>query len=293
MQNFTEIPSNEKMKDSRSSINDNFTSVQSNFSGTSFPTVGIEVGQSCYRTDLGQRYELKGINPDVWVISFDADKSYVTQEYVDEQLLLKANLAGDVFTGNVEVPTQLKGSSSKRIANMEALQVGLADKLDIVTAQENYALKNEVPHTKVDNAVLADKATKWEAARSLNITGAVTGGGVIDGTEDITINLVGSQATVGDLATIAPVQNSREIYTSALSNPDAIDSSNSPPTLTNTQWLVTKYFLNTVPTIAEGSFSLISLLQNIAKNSHHHDVRREYSVGQCNCNCDCTCSDPS
>ena len=293
MQNFTEIPSSEKMKESRSRINNNFTSVQSNFSGTSFPTVGIEVGQSCYRTDLGQRYELASVNPDVWVISFDADKSYVTQEYVDEQLLLKANLAGDVFTGNVEVLTQAKGSSSKKIANMEALQAGLDDKLDIVTAQENYALKNEVPHTKVDNAVLSDKAVVWETPRSITIDGSIAGSVTgVDGSGDITIHVTGDQSTVGDLATLASNQPIRSIRAGGIANLDWVDTSNALPTIPSGSSLCTTYFFETGSPIGEGSYSLISLLQSLAKNSHKHTVRREYSIGNCDCDC-CNVGDGS
>ena len=74
MQNLTEIPSSEKLVDSRARINNNFISVQSNFSGTTFPTVSIEVGQTCFRTDLAQKFELKSVNPNVWILIADLNK---------------------------------------------------------------------------------------------------------------------------------------------------------------------------------------------------------------------------
>lgn len=290
MQNLTEIPSSEKLKDSRDRLNQNFKSVQSNFSGTSFPTIGLEVGQSCYRTDLGQKYELKSLNPNIWVLSFDSNYNYTNQEYVDENLLLKANLAGAVFTGNVEVNTPVKGTSSKKVANMEALYVGLADKLDISTAQENYCLINDVPSIKVDNAFHADNASTADAFSTpvtISLTGDVTGSVEMSGSNDVAI----SSTLNFDVAssTFSGSEQSEHDFDTGHPTADGLyDSSNSYPVDVGAREIVgTKYWFETDGAVNEGSYTLKTLLQLLATNAHKHTFRREYYVYDCNCNCDC------
>jgi len=66
MQKFRQIRGQDRVKDSRMVINDNFESVASNFSGTSFPTTGLFVGMICYRTDVKTKYILRSLTPPVW-----------------------------------------------------------------------------------------------------------------------------------------------------------------------------------------------------------------------------------
>ncbi len=51
MQNYTEIPSSTTLSDSLSQILNNDKTALSLSSGTSFPTVNLQQGMPCFRTD--------------------------------------------------------------------------------------------------------------------------------------------------------------------------------------------------------------------------------------------------
>ena len=65
MQDYKVIPQ-ESIKRSRAVIENNMATIASNFSGTAFPTIGLQVGMKCYRVDLKRTYTLKNINPLKW-----------------------------------------------------------------------------------------------------------------------------------------------------------------------------------------------------------------------------------
>lgn len=65
-QSFPTINATDFISASRQNILDRDAALQSNFSGSSFPTVGVVVGQSCWRTDLQKMYVLETAAPDVW-----------------------------------------------------------------------------------------------------------------------------------------------------------------------------------------------------------------------------------
>lgn len=66
MQKYKPIQGQERVKDSRTTINENFETVLSNSSGDAFPTSGLVLGMKCYRTDLQATYTLKSIEPPQW-----------------------------------------------------------------------------------------------------------------------------------------------------------------------------------------------------------------------------------
>lgn len=66
MQDYKVIPQ-ESIKRSRAVIENNMATIASNFSGTAFPTVGLQVGMKCYRVDLERTYTLKSMSPLKWV----------------------------------------------------------------------------------------------------------------------------------------------------------------------------------------------------------------------------------
>ena len=66
MQNYKVIPQ-DSIKRSRAVIENNMATIASNFSGTAFPTTGLQIGMKCYRVDLGRTYTLKSMNPLKWV----------------------------------------------------------------------------------------------------------------------------------------------------------------------------------------------------------------------------------
>lgn len=65
MQNYKVIPQ-ESIKRSRAVIENNMATIASNFSGTAFPTTGLQIGMKCYRVDLGRTYTLKNTSPLKW-----------------------------------------------------------------------------------------------------------------------------------------------------------------------------------------------------------------------------------
>lgn len=66
MQKFQYVQGQDRIKHSRVTINENFQSVASNFSGDLFPTENLLVGMKCYRTDTGSTYTLKSTDPARW-----------------------------------------------------------------------------------------------------------------------------------------------------------------------------------------------------------------------------------
>ena len=70
MQSFTDIPDNLSLTESRPKLLDNDKTILSNSSGSTFPTVGLIVGMTCYRTDLKKSYRLTDLAPS-WVLEFD------------------------------------------------------------------------------------------------------------------------------------------------------------------------------------------------------------------------------
>lgn len=65
MQDYKVIPQ-ESIKRSRAVIENNMATIASNFSGTAFPTTGLQIGMKCYRVDLERTYTLKSISPLKW-----------------------------------------------------------------------------------------------------------------------------------------------------------------------------------------------------------------------------------
>ena len=65
MQNYKVIPQ-DSIKRSRAVIENNMATIASNFSGTAFPTTGLQIGMKCYRVDLGRTYTLKNTSPLKW-----------------------------------------------------------------------------------------------------------------------------------------------------------------------------------------------------------------------------------
>ena len=66
MQNYKVIPQ-DSIKRSRAVIENNMATIASNFSGTAFPTTGLQIGMKCYRVDLEKTYTLKNLSPIKWV----------------------------------------------------------------------------------------------------------------------------------------------------------------------------------------------------------------------------------
>jgi len=71
MQNYTEIPSTTTLSDSLSQILNNDKTALSLSSGTAFPTVNLQQGMPCFRTDEQKLYVLTLVSPVTWKMVID------------------------------------------------------------------------------------------------------------------------------------------------------------------------------------------------------------------------------
>lgn len=71
MQNYTEIPSTTTLSDSLSQILNNDKTALSLSSGTAFPTVNLQLGMPCFRTDEQKLYILTVVSPVTWKMVID------------------------------------------------------------------------------------------------------------------------------------------------------------------------------------------------------------------------------
>ena len=71
MQNYTEIPSSSTLSDSLSQILNNDKTALSLSSGTAFPTVNLQLGMPCFRTDEQKLYILTVVSPASWKMVID------------------------------------------------------------------------------------------------------------------------------------------------------------------------------------------------------------------------------
>lgn len=73
-QQFNELQGSGLIKNDREKINQNFKAVASDFAGAAFPTNNLEVGMTCYRTDLKKLYRYLGTNNNsspIWQLDTD------------------------------------------------------------------------------------------------------------------------------------------------------------------------------------------------------------------------------
>lgn len=78
-QKFSIIGESEKVSNSYGKINFNDQTILSNSSGDVFPTVNLEVGMFCWRTDRNELYQLTSLDPVIWKIRFGEQ----TYDFVD------------------------------------------------------------------------------------------------------------------------------------------------------------------------------------------------------------------
>ena len=71
MQNYTDIPSTTTLSDSLSQILNNDKTALSLSSGTAFPTVNLQQGMPCFRTDEQKLYILTVVSPVTWKMVID------------------------------------------------------------------------------------------------------------------------------------------------------------------------------------------------------------------------------
>lgn len=93
MQNFREIGAQDYVNASRTTINNNFKTIQSQNAGDAFPTSNLFEGMKCYRTDLKKTYTLKDVELQTWVDDTEAS----TAESAEKLAGLDISSEGHVF----------------------------------------------------------------------------------------------------------------------------------------------------------------------------------------------------
>lgn len=83
MQSLRTIKETETLANSLDPINKNFTSLQSQHSGTAFPQTNLVLGQPCFRTDTLALYILANVENNLWVKVADLTLTFVSKEYTD------------------------------------------------------------------------------------------------------------------------------------------------------------------------------------------------------------------
>ena len=71
MQNYSEIPSSQTLSASLANILNNDKTALSLSSGTAFPTVNLQLGMPCFRTDESKLYILTVLSPATWKLVVD------------------------------------------------------------------------------------------------------------------------------------------------------------------------------------------------------------------------------
>lgn len=219
MQDYNVIPQ-ESIKRSRAIIENNMATIASNFSGTAFPTTGLQIGMKCYRVDLGRTYTLKNTSPLKW--QDDASSGVFTAE---AEIANKA--ISDRFGRRLEASYVLVATRGKP-QGVATLDESGKVPVEQLRMQEDVATRSYVRQqvqTAVDAlpkvAPQADKASKDGNGRdivgtytpkdgagaygtwNINVTGRATSAGTADSAAMATRAASADRAAMADKATIA------------------------------------------------------------------------------------------
>jgi hypothetical protein len=136
MQNYADLAEANTLQASRTIINNNLKTAMSQSSGTAFPTTNLQLGMPCWRSDLNKLYVLRAISPTTWEPMYSAESdgagSGLDADLLDGQQgsyytaiatrlgYTPANLAGDTFTGVVNVDAGNVGGSGTDVFQVRA-----------------------------------------------------------------------------------------------------------------------------------------------------------------------------
>lgn len=213
MQDYNVIPQ-ESIKRSRAVIENNMATIASNFSGTAFPTTGLQIGMKCYRVDLERTYTLKSISPLKWLD--DASSGTFTAE---AEVANKA--ISDRFGRKLE-ETYVLVSTRGKPQGVATLDESGKVSVEQLRVQEDVATKSYV-RQQVQTAVnalpkvapQADKANKDGNGRDIAGTYTPKDGAGAYGTWNINVTGRATSAGTADNAAAATRASSADNATSA------------------------------------------------------------------------------
>ena len=152
MQNYKELNPTDYVKDSRQTINDNFITLMSDFSGTVFPTNNLVAGMKCNRTDRKKVYVLQQ-DLTTWTELFDYNNNKVTVPNATAATAATNDAEGQDIAG-----TYIKGVAQKSGADA-TLEITKGDgtKADLAL----NLTKGSVGLNQVDNTPDAQKRVSY------------------------------------------------------------------------------------------------------------------------------------
>ncbi len=219
MQDYKVIPQ-ESIKRSRAVIENNMATIASNFSGTAFPTIGLQVGMKCYRVDLEKTYTLKNISPLKWeddassgVFAAEADVANkatadrfgrkLEETYVlvstrgKPQGVATLDESGKVPVGQLRMQEDVATRSYVR----QQVQTAV-DALPKVAPQADKANKDGIGRDIAGTYTPKDGAGAY-GTWNINVTGRATSAGAADSAAMATRAASADRAAMADKATMA------------------------------------------------------------------------------------------
>ena len=134
MQTYKPIKANDYMSRSRETMNNNWESVISDFSGQSFPTINLIPFMTCMRTDQKKLYRLQE-DGKTWKLEIDYSSGFpVIDSAVNANVAKKANALTAEHISNItadedgiEITSVKEGTTSKKKINLQPKYAELLD----------------------------------------------------------------------------------------------------------------------------------------------------------------------
>lgn len=167
MQSYTEIPASETLRNSRQKLLDNDKTAISCNSGSAFPTVNLQPGMLCFRTDEQKLYQLNA-NGETWVELFDLSGNIgLVSRATTADNALKAN--GHTVNSNVPVNAKFTDTTYGTVTDSASglMTAAQKKKLDELS---NYSLP-VASATTLGGVKIGDGLTITDGVLSSGVTG--------------------------------------------------------------------------------------------------------------------------